>query len=240
MLPYIEQQQLYDLCIERTEENNGFRLCGGNEPNATPVETYLCPSEPNLIGQEGYGLGLEDGIGGPTCWAIGTYAANYFVFGDVDAIGDRRPDVGNVEGSNTWARLVDGTSNTVMFGERYANCTNRPGRAPYTTLWSDATSQWRPVFCLNNTQRSPIGEGFRAGTPADGSYRPGHPPCAKFQVAPIWDAACDTSRAQSPHSGGMNACLADASVRFVSGDIDDDVWALACDATDEIANGGEL
>ncbi len=231
MLPYIEQQRLYDLCIERTEEFNGFSLCGDGEPNATPVAGYLCPSEPNLIGQDGWGRGLEDGIGGPTCWAIGNYAANYFVFGDVEFV-DARGSYGNVEGSNTWASLTDGTSNTVMFGERYANCTTRTGRPPYTTLWSDATSQWRPVFCMNNTQRSPFGEGFRAGTPADGSYPPGHPPCAVFQVQPIWDTTCDTSKAQSPHSGGMNVCLADASVRFVSGDIDEDVWALACDATD--------
>ena len=236
MLPYLEQQQLYDLSVKRTEENGGFSLCGAGEPNATPVAAYLCPSEPNLVGRDGWGLGLQDGIGGPTCWSIGSYAANYFVFADVEAL-DIRGNVGNVEGSNTWASIVDGTSNTVMFGERYANCTNRTGRPPYTTLWSDATSQWRPVFCLNNTQRSPVGEGFRKGTPADGSYRTGHPPCAKFQVKPVWDQSCDTSRAQSPHSGGMNTCLADASVRFVSGDIDEDVWALACDASDEKSIG---
>lgn len=231
MLPYLEQQQLYDLCVQRTEANKGFALCGGDEPNATPVVGYLCPSEPNLIGQDGYGRGLQDGIGGPTCWAIGSYAANYFVFGDVEAV-DERGRLGNVEGSNTWASFLDGTSNTVMFGERYANCTSRPGRAPYTTLWSDATSQWRPVFCLNNTQRSPIGEGFRPGLPEDGSYLPGHPPCAKFQTQPGWDTACDTTRAQSPHAGGMNVCLADASVRFVNGDIDEDVWGFVCDASD--------
>jgi len=239
MLPYLEQQQLYDLCVERTKENGGFTDCGAGEPNATPVAGYLCPAEPNLVGRDGFGLGLRDGIGGPTCWSIGSYAANYFVFGDVEAVNERTRTVGNVEGSNSWASIVDGTSNTVMFGERYANCTNRAGRAPFTTLWSDATSQWRPVFCLNNTQRSPVGEGFREGTPADGSYPTGHPPCAKFQVLPGWEDSCDTSRAQSPHSGGMNVCLADASVKFVNGDIDEDVWALVCDASDQKSVGAE-
>ena len=234
MLPYLEMQQLYDLCVSRTQETDGFRFSGDGEPNGTAVSAYLCPSEPNLMGATAWGRGVRDGIGGPTNWGTASYAANYFVFGDVEAVDPRNGYRGNVEGSTRWASIVDGTSNTVMFGERYANCTNRgPGKAPYTTLWSDSTSSWRPVFCLNNVARRTIGEGFNPGTPADGSYLPGHPPCAMFQVQPDWEQSCDTSRAQSPHSGGMNVCLADASVRFVNGDMDEDVWARVCDASDE-------
>ena len=36
---------------------------------------------------------------------------------------------------------------------------------------------------------------------------------------PNWLSACDILRAQSPHTGGMNLCLADGGVRFVSGGI---------------------
>ncbi|MCH2114709.1 MAG: DUF1559 domain-containing protein [Pirellulales bacterium] len=239
MLPYIEHQQLFDLCVSQTEAESGFRSCGDGTGNGTAVAAYLCPDEPNLMGQNAWGRGLRDGYGGPTCWGIGSYAANYFVFGDVEAVDPRNGRMGNVEGNNKWASIVDGTSNTVMFGERYANCSSNGPNNPRTTLWSDATSAWRPVFCLNNMSRAVFGEGFEKGTPEDGSYLPGHPPCAKFQVQPNWSETCDASRAQSPHSGGMNVCLADASVRFVSGDIDENVWALVCDKSDEQVIGGD-
>jgi len=243
MLPYIENQRLYDLCVERTNAAEGFRfsaLTVDDAPNAVAVPAYICPDEPNPMGQKAWGRGVRDGIGGPTNWGTASYAANYFVFGNVEAVHPRTGRRGDVEGNNKWSAIVDGTSNTVMFGERYANCTNAgEGRGLYTVLWSDATSMWRPVFCLNNISRDTIDEGFNKGTPEDGSYLPGHPPCAKFQVQPHWEESCDTSRAQSPHSGGMNVCLADASVRFVSGDIDENVWALVCDASDEQVIGGD-
>ena len=222
MLPYVEQQLVFDECLRVSKEIKGFYRAGPGEPNFAAIPVYLCASEPNPSGPKGWGRGLLDGIGGPTNWGVTSYAANYYVFADVENA--------NVEGSNTWASLVDGTSQTAMFGERYANCTNRGG-APYTTLWSDATSSWRPVFCLNNVARSPIGPGF----PPQGD---GFPPCARFQVAPHWSQSCDTTRAQSPHYGGMNVAMADGSVRFVSGGIDASTWALVCDSRDEqpIAN----
>jgi len=74
-----------------------------------------------------------------------------------------------VEGSNTFAHFRDGLSSTVMYTERYANCSSTGGYPVFTSLWCDASTFWRPVFCLNNLSRSPSG--------------PGYPACAKFQGA---------------------------------------------------------
>jgi prepilin-type processing-associated H-X9-DG protein len=60
-----------------------------------------------------------------------------------------------------------------------------------------------------------------------------------FQVQPYYAGSCDSSRAQSPHSGGMNAALGDGSVRFLSALISPTTWARACDPQDGAPLGSE-
>lgn len=211
MLPHIEQQALFDKTVEYTNSHNGFSTIGLDLPQAQPVAAYLCPTEPNPTGPRGYGRGLHDGIGGPTWWAVGHYAANYYVFGN--------PAAGNMQGRNTFASLRDGSTNTILFAEKYGNCTNTGSTSSvYTTLWADSTNFWRPTFCVNNLSRHPTVAGY--------------PACGKFQDAPNWLTECDASRAQSEHVGGMNVCLGDGSVRYLAASIDDTLWAHLCDPRD--------
>ena len=55
----------------------------------------------------------------------------------------------------------------------------------------------------------------------------GYAPCLMFQVQPNPFGTCDPSRAQSPHSGGMNCGLADGSVRFITQGITPTTWVGA-------------
>jgi prepilin-type N-terminal cleavage/methylation domain-containing protein/prepilin-type processing-associated H-X9-DG protein len=217
LLPHLEQIALFDKSVAYTDANNGFTTVGADTPHYAAVPAYLCPDEPNQNGARGRGRGLYDGIGGPTWWGTTNYAANYFTFGT--------PSVPTTEGSNTFTMFRDGTSNTLIFAERYANCTNfNDTTKVYTSLWSDSTNQWRPLFCVNAISREPAAAGY--------------PACGKFQVTPNWLTQCDPSRSQSPHSGGMNVCLGDGSVRWVSGSIDDTTWARVCDPRDgEVLSG---
>jgi prepilin-type N-terminal cleavage/methylation domain-containing protein len=215
LLPYLEQAELLDRCVVASAANGGFNLSGPNPPEATAVSAYLCPDEPNLSGPRGYGRGLLPpplSLGDPTQWAIGTYAANYYGFGN--------PAAGTVEGSRQFASFRDGLSQMILFTERYANCSNTGAWPVYTSLWCDASSYWRPVFCLNNPQRSPTSAGY--------------PACAKFQSAPHWLRECDGARAQSAHSGGIHVTLADGAVRFASHDMSDSTWASLCDPRDAV------
>lgn len=211
LLPHVEMTSLFDSCVTYSAANGGFGVESLSTPHSTPVPAYLCPEEPNPVGLRGYGRGLVDGWGGPTWWGTSNYATNYYCFG--------RPAAASVEGSNTFEHFRDGLSATVMFTERYANCTNTGGYPVFTSLWCDASTYWRSAFCLNNLSRTPAGVGY--------------PPCAKFQTSPHWSRECDGSRAQSPHRGGISVALGDGSVRFLAAEMSDTVWAMVCDPRDQ-------
>ncbi|MBN9119564.1 MAG: DUF1559 domain-containing protein [Planctomycetes bacterium] len=211
LLPYIEQKTLFEKA-----NYNAQTVIGGpgwGYPSTYPIPTYICPSEPMSSGPEGYGMAAS--LNGPaTKWAFGNYAANYYVFGN--------PAAGDVQGTTKFpSGLPDGTSNTVMFTERYGACGisgDVNGSSTYCTLWGDATTAWRPVFCINNITKTPTGAGYNG--------------CGKFQVKPNPLSGCDNGLAQSPHTGGIVATLGDASVRFVSEGISAATWEQACDPRD--------
>ncbi len=214
LLPFVEQDALFRMSLGRS----GFWGGTPSDPVYYPIKPYLCPADP----VPGNGRGAYDGIGGPTGWGLANYAANYLVFGNPTAPDAAGPviDANRVQGASTLSNsFPDGTSNTILFTERYGNCTST-GRtnAVYTSLWGDSTSYWRPVFCINNLARTASGAGYL--------------PCALFDVEPNWFTGCDPSRAQSPHAGGIQVCLADGGVRFVGAGISRTTWEHACDPQD--------
>jgi prepilin-type N-terminal cleavage/methylation domain-containing protein/prepilin-type processing-associated H-X9-DG protein len=171
------------------------------------VPTYLCPSDPSTAN----GKSLTP-YGGANQWGASNYGVNYLVFGD--------PQRGNIQGNSAIPRsFPDGTSNTVLFGEMYGTCGwSNDLNFCYGSLWADSNSIWRPVFCTNTSYKDPAG--------------PGWPACNMFQVQPNYLTSCDPSRAESPHTGGMNIGLGDGSVRFISASVSLASWAAACDPRD--------
>jgi len=54
-------------------------------------------------------------------------------------------------------------------------------------------------------------------------------PASKFQIQPTpFLSNCDPYRASTGHTGGMQVCLADASVRSLSDGISPNTWWWAC------------
>ncbi|MCA9246693.1 MAG: DUF1559 domain-containing protein [Planctomycetales bacterium] len=208
LLPYVEQTALFE-----GANRNVNTVVGGKRLIFTSVPTYLCPDRPNsgVLGATTHG--------GAHFWAIGNYAANFLIFGD-------RMNL-STEGATTIARIRDGTSNSLMFAERYGTCGssgNPNSSSTMGNLWADSNTVWRAQFCMNGP------------TPQESNLANG---CNMFQVSPDWILGCDYTRAQSPHAGGMNVCVADGNVRFISGSIDEQLWKRICDPVDgEIISGG--
>jgi prepilin-type N-terminal cleavage/methylation domain-containing protein len=212
LLPYIEEGSLFSQANRDVNTRiNG--LPGYGTIYSVPINPYLCPADTSHT--TGY---ARTSHGGANQWAVGSYSANYNVFG-------------NPTGATVTARLEgtpripqsfpDGTSKTVMLAERYGTCGSSGNPDDTSTrgnLWCDANAIWRPVFCINDASQTPDTPGFRA--------------CRPFQTAVNWLTECDPSRAQTAHAGGMSVALVDGSVRSVSPGISDITWANACHPSD--------
>jgi prepilin-type N-terminal cleavage/methylation domain-containing protein len=215
LLPFVEQDNLY------RSSNLDVKTAipgapGGGKVYSVPIKAYRCPSDPQPKGPLGDGLGATT-IGSAHTWAIGNYAGNYYVFGN--------PSLGSQAQREQGCRSItdvfqDGSSNAIMFTERYGTCgTGGNPNAGNTraNLWSDSNLTWRPIFCVLDLSKT---------------GHAGYTPCLMFQDQPHWSNTCNPIQAQGIHPGAINVCLGDGSVRTVSSAIDPNTWALACDPRD--------
>ena len=217
LLPYIDQGAIY------TQANRNVRtLIPGSPGDGTmysePITVYFCPADISSPG----GLGATTN-GTANKWAVSNYSANYLVFGNPSGTTTAAREQGFGTLQSTFR---DGTSNTIIYTERYGTCGssgNANAASTYCNLWSDSNLTWRPVFCVNNSSQQPAAAGYTV--------------CNMFQIAPNWVTQCDSTRAQTPHLSGILVCLGDGGVRSVSFSIGGTTWAQACDPQDGLTPG---
>ena len=208
LLPNLEEDAVYDM---GKSSGNSFQNIGGKAGGVCVqvISTFLCPSDTSH--DEGRPQTTQ---GGADAWAVSCYAANYLVFGEPDAADRELRLQGTPSLSKTFP---DGTSNTIIFAERYATC-QYEGGWKLASLWDDSNGWWRPSFCVNNEFQWPDEKGYV--------------PCYLFQDVPDKFKSCHADRAQSPHPGGINTAFGDGSVTFIAADVDPDIWVQACDPQD--------
>ncbi|HYT89136.1 MAG TPA: DUF1559 domain-containing protein [Gemmataceae bacterium] len=191
LLPYLELGNLYQLSYRWDDPQLYSR----------PLAVFSCPSDPTL------GQPVKDNLG--RAFAGASYAGNVQVFCHVTPEGvlihferrARQPD-----------SFPDGASNTILFAEKYAVCTNIT--YPYGgTGW--AYSETGPLAV-------PLHPGFAISW-NESSIGP--PSRFQYQPAP---GDCDPTRAATAHAGGMQVCLADGGVRSLAPSISPDTWWALC------------
>lgn len=154
------------------------------------------------------------------------------------------------QGGTKLINITDGTSNTIIMAERYPVChmTAANSAAWFLGVGNVGGSYWSycaypgaslptPMAAVSvpalpgTTVAPPLYPGFAISfyflAPTPGSAN-SVGPNSVFQTQPkIWEgpnSVCDPFKAQSPHSGGMNVCLADGTVRWLASNIAGNIW----------------
>lgn len=198
ILPYMEQDNLFKRGLWRAGREK--RSNHGIQGNV--VKTFIAPTDQSLAGS---GL-LNPPL--PT-WAGTSYVSNGQLFGQVSNTGA----MVNAQAYNRIpAGVQDGTSNTIMFAEGYANCTTG-GRA-----WGEVNWNANYGASFANSGKGAIGIG----------------PGSRFQNKPVANQ-CLPALTQGLTTGGMQVCLADGSVWKLSPSMTGTTWWSAC-----TPNGGEV
>jgi prepilin-type N-terminal cleavage/methylation domain-containing protein/prepilin-type processing-associated H-X9-DG protein len=209
LLPFMEQNNLWQLSAC---SGGGYdvELGGGGAVEYKPVKSYVCPADPTA----------DNGAGGNN-WAVGSYCYNGLVF-PADYKGY----------ANYPATFQDGTSNTIIFSEQYAGASPQFPSGYVSLWWWDYNSFQAPVG--SDGDCGSVGYSGLAYLPL---FNPSITYCMNNKITTTWGAtpsAC-MCRAVSPHTGGINAGLADGSVRNVSSGISQGSWYAAC-----TPNAGDL
>ena len=216
LLPYVEQQNLYNRFVKNQPETyyNGKTGVALNV-----VIIFVSPADATATN----GMTAEVKVKGPDKEWTGTYAtASYAANGMVGW---------NING---FAQITDGTSNTIAFAERPQVC--RPANGdPVYNLWAYGTyGPSTPAYALL-TPKKPAGltsTGMAAPAPLpakwtkdpikvsygkEGAVPQDPPAAAPFQVGGFGRGkACDPRFPASPHANGMIVAMLDGSVRFLS------------------------
>jgi prepilin-type N-terminal cleavage/methylation domain-containing protein len=234
VLPYIEQNNVYDSALTTATNFDGTNPggpyyssgAGYGTPNfvgARVIKTYICPSDPTIPPS---GIVTNDVWGGNDAgqpsWAASSYAGNGMMFGNFT------PLLGATIASPrymTFAQISDGTSNTVLFGERYGVCDGT--QIPNSGVVRACLWDWNePPGAVPGHAQWPIYDAFLDPSGDTAFPLP--------QIRPLV-GYCDFQANNTAHAGGMQAALCDGSVRTISSGMSQPTWHAA-----NTPQGGEV
>jgi len=220
ILPYIDQQPLYQqtfnaVAVSCTWPSGGvtFSKAAGTFDlrtsgiEGTPLALYICPVDSSA-----------QHVNATWSWVGSSYAGNFRVFGALAgktyaamSDGVTSPNIAQWQGrASLRSSFPDGSSNTLLYAEKIAQCNSAAGNADGGNMWTrwDWLDYWQPTFAA-----------FATGP---GSVFQGNPfPYTR-------GGNCNARLAQTPHIGLMNVCYADGTVRTLDSSINGLVWWGLC------------
>ncbi|HTN76071.1 MAG TPA: DUF1559 domain-containing protein [Pirellulaceae bacterium] len=227
LLPYFEQQAMYDACDFKTDTAFNSALPGGQKIHEIWLSALLCPSDEKKYWD---GNPLYAGAAGTTKgqkWATSNYSVSIGnqafgacpfsgnMFGTGAAGHGDTMDPGQISGvfgHLAWGAAIeeirDGTSNTIAIGEIRPKCSwhARDG-------WMHINALWFATTCPINYKNCPDEPGYTAS-------------CA---ASTAW--SCDMGF-KSRHPGGAGFAFCDGSVHFLSDNIDYNTYQKLGDRRD--------
>jgi len=202
------------------EQDNAQKAMAVNHPDSWwcgfPIKTYLNPADPGEPAS-----GLVDS--GSPRYAAG-YAPNEWVFNAGSSYGlANHVGIGQTVGTASIPRtFLDGTSNTILFTERYAVCGNSTSSVA-SYYWGETGGNCNRVG----------GQGGNGSTP--GVYSILSTP----QNKPAPFAQCNPCLLQGTQSGGILVGLGDGSTRLVSTSVSLSTWQRAILPNDGLSLGSD-
>jgi len=249
ILPQLEMEPLYTATIRGVYAATGQYHTGGtlnaydnsvapigtlNQYNRqVPVKSLLCPADDGLD-KNGW---ARTQVGG---WMGASYAWNWQLVGT--------PGSTAVVSIYSLPMLAskDGTSNTLLFAEKQATCfqaqvtvTASPAvAAKHGNLWAHHWSDnytWQSVFACNASSRAVNNTN---GFYLNWNQPPMIQPNIVTAVAGGAPNQCDNGRASTGHNVCL-VCMADGSVKAISGDVSQYTWQAAILPTDGVPLGSD-
>ena len=212
ILDFIEQGTV----LQSAQSPNGYARWDVNGTYGKVIPIYLSSSDPTVTnGQADLGA----------LWAETSYGYNFQVFGNGRIAGSPDVALGNPNTTNIafWfgrtrlEAIQDGTSNTIMFAEKIAQCGQWMAPVDGASLWSCEFNQRRPGFAINGAAANSTGPG------------------SMFQVN-AKPATCDWNLASTSSSTAILVAACDGSVRSMAASVAPAIWWSALQPND----GGDL
>jgi len=242
MLPYYEQAELaklFDFSMSSMNATSADAVAAA----ATPVPIFLCPSD----GESPVHTITSATPTGTTTvtWAGSNYAMNGSsgtgTSQNCDPFASATDGLCYVNAAIRLEHVLDGTSNTLAFTESLRGRCDSPALTPTPDLQLYVAFFGLDVAGLMDYATTAENSGLEAVLPGVESWNsqrlcnwfkmdmiPGTIRNGRFTPnSPIPDMGARRIRvtaARSRHPGGVNACLADGSVRFVSDSIERTAW----------------
>lgn len=222
LLPYVEEDNLYRISsgpvpFPAPDEAISVYYPGNNNVYRQSVKSFLCPTDPS-VGSDG--AVTINGVP----FGAASYAPNAMLLSKWSAP--------NPQGRTKFEAITDGLSNTILFAEKYARCSNTILPAQFRdggNAWAYSAAPmfpWLPAPMTPNL--SGFGPAFAIRAFADHGAPQAIGERSRFQVRPTpFLGNCDPTKASTSHVSGIQVGLADGSVRRLAPTMSGATWWAA-------------